>query len=373
VTVQVPFLDLKAQYASLRLEIREAVDEVLDSQICIGGPVVRRFEEAIASRFGVRHAIGVSSGTDALLASLMALGVGPGDEVVTSPFTFFAPVGAIMRLGARPVFVDIDESTFNLDAALLSEALTARTKAIIPVHLFGQTANMTEILAVAGERGIPVVEDAAQAIGARHGERFAATMGTAGCFSFFPSKNLGAAGDAGMVLTDDDDLAAVLRRVCQHGASPKYHHVMVGGNFRLDPIQAAILLVKLDRLDGWTAARRRHGAAYDEAFADLSGLVTPVVSKENFSVYNQYVLRVGERDGLMEQLSARGVGSAVYYPSPMHQQPALAHLGQDKQAFPRAEAACQEALAIPVYPELTELERAYVIENVREFAIERAR
>lgn len=364
--MEIPFLDLKTQYAALRDDVRRAVDEVLDTQICIGGPVVTRFEEAIAARFGVGHAIGVSSGTDALLASLMALDVGPGDEVITSPFTFFAPVGAILRLGARPVFVDIDPGTFNIDPDAVERAITARTKSIIPVHLFGQTAEMQPIVEVAKAREIPIIEDAAQAIGATHHGRFAATMGTTGCFSFFPSKNLGAAGDGGMILTDDAGLAEKIRILCRHGANPKYHHVFVGGNFRLDPIQAAILLVKLDHLQEWTEARKHHARHYDEALAGVEGLVTPHVHAHNSSVYNQYVVRTAKRDALMDHLTKENIGSAVYYPSPMHHQPALAALGYEDTAFAEAIRACEEVLAIPVYPELRAEQRERVIEVIRD-------
>ncbi|MFU8803160.1 MAG: DegT/DnrJ/EryC1/StrS family aminotransferase, partial [Bradymonadaceae bacterium] len=316
--MDVPFLDLKAQYANIRIDVRLAIDEVLDSQIWIGGPVLERFEEAMAGRFNSRHAIGVSSGTDALLASLMALGIGPGDEVITSPFTFFAPVGAILRLGARPVFVDIDPATFNIDPGRLEEAVTDRTRAILPVHLFGQSAEIAQILEIAGSREIPVVEDAAQAIGAFHRGCHVGTMGKTGCFSFFPSKNLGGAGDGGMILTDDDVLATRIRTICRHGASPKYYHVLTGGNFRLDPIQAAILLVKLDHLDTWTRARQSHAAFYDKALEHVDGLSTPHVMAHNISVYNQYVLRLKQRDEVMRRLIEDGIGCAVYYPSPMH-------------------------------------------------------
>ncbi len=365
--MNVPFFDLTRQYAKISDDIDTAVDDVLTSQQCIGGPHIRQLERRLARRVGVDHAIGVSSGTDALLVSLMALDIGPGDEVITTPFTFFSPIGAILRRGARPVFVDIDPHTFNMDADAIKEAITERTRAILPVHLFGQMCDMTTISDIADEQGLFVIEDMAQAIDARHRGRRAGSFGTTGCVSFFPTKNLGAAGDGGMVFCDDNELARRIRLHCRHGADPKYHHVEVGGNFRLDAIQAAILAVKLDHLQDWCEARRDHAAFYDHAFGDIDAITTPTPLGENHCVYNQYTVRVGERDDLRQRLSKHGVGSNIYYPEPLHTQPALAHLGYEQGDFPQAERACDEVLCLPIFPELTDAEGHHVADTL--FAI----
>ncbi|MBA2661506.1 MAG: DegT/DnrJ/EryC1/StrS family aminotransferase [Bradymonadaceae bacterium] len=365
--MSVPFLDLKRQYATVRQAVRSAVDDVLDSQVCIGGPVVEKLEEALRALTGSRQAIGVSSGTDALLASLMALGVGPGDEVITSPFTFFAPAGCIARLGARPVFVDIDPHTFNIDASQIEAAITKRTRAILPVHLFGQMADMSAIAAIAKETGLAVVEDAAQSLGATHHGQAAGSIGTTGCFSFFPSKNLGAAGDAGLVVTQDDALAARLRAICRHGASPKYFHSLIGGNFRLDPIQAAVLLAKLPHLEPWTLARQQNAAFYDAAFRDCAAIDTPLVAPENRSVFNQYCIRSPSRDALQEHLDAHGIGNMVYYPLALHRQPCFAYLGYEDDDFPVANRVCDEILALPIFPELRHEELEEVVAAVKMF------
>lgn len=363
--MKVPLLDLQAQFRTIEQPLRQAIDEVLTTQRFILGPPVEGLEREIADYVGARHAIGVSSGTDALLCSLMAAGIGSGDEVITSTFTFFATAGSIARTGARPVFVDIRPDTYNLDPAAVERAITPRTRAIIPVHLFGQCADMDPIMELARRHDLLVVEDAAQSIGARHHGRAAGTMGHLGCFSFFPSKNLGGFGDGGMIVTNDDDLADRCRLLRVHGSRPKYWHHVIGGNFRLDALQAAVLRVKLRYLDGWHEARRRHAALYDSLFAG-SGVGTPVVADGNISVFNQYVIRVAQRDSLREWLASRGVGSEVYYPVPLHLQPCFAALGGREGDCPVAEAAAREVLALPVYPELTDEQIRYVASCVLE-------
>lgn len=373
-----PLLDLRSQLASIEGELKKAVNEVIDSTRYIGGARVEEFERAIAAYVGSRFAIGVSSGTDALLVALMALGVGPGDVVVTTPYSFFATASSIVRLGARPAFVDIDRRTFNLDPGSLAAWFhenpmdRARCRAILPVHLFGQCADMDPILQIAEGYGVPVVEDAAQAIGARYagtrGEKRAGTMGILGCFSFFPSKNLGGLGDGGMVTTSDSSLAATLRLLRGHGAEPKYHHARVGGNFRLDPIQAAALLVKLPYLDGWHARRQSNAAWYD-AHLRVPGVATPYVAGERaHHVYNQYVISVPDRrDELRAHLSEQEIGSEVYYPVPFHEQPCFRELGYRPGAFPAAENAARHTLAIPIYPELTPAMQTFVVEAIEAF------
>ncbi|MDB5295231.1 MAG: wbpE [Phycisphaerales bacterium] len=369
----VKLLDLTAQYRPLREEIRAAIDAVCDAQALILGPHVERFEQHLAAYCGVKHAIGVSSGTDALLCALMALGVGPGDEVVCPSFTFFATAGCVARLGATPVFAEIDPRTFNVDPADVARKITKRTKAIMPVHLFGQLADMTAINAVAAAHGVPVVEDAAQAIGASQNGKKACAHGRVGCLSFYPTKNLGAFGDAGAVCTDDDELAATCRKLRVHGSGHTYYHDLVGGMFRLAAIQAAVLDVKLKYLDGWHAARRRNAAIYDEVLAG-SGVVTPPVEPGNISIYNQYAVRVpdagrtGTRDAVKAKLAARGVGAAVYYPLGLHQQKCFAGLGYNEGDFPVTEQACREVLALPVYPELPEAEVRYAAAELRRAA-----
>jgi dTDP-4-amino-4,6-dideoxygalactose transaminase len=350
--MKVPLLDLKAQYASIRNEVLDAVGEVLESQVCIGGPRVSELEEKVAAVSGCKYAVGVSSGTDAILAALMCLGVGPGDEIVTTPFTFFATAGCIARTGAKPVFVDIDPKTYNINPALIEAAITARTKAIMPVHLFGQVCDMDPILEIAARRNLFIVEDAAQAIGATYKGRVAGSMGAMGCFSFYPSKNLGAVGEGGMVVTNDQKLHKLLMVMRNHGSEVKYFHQYVGGNFRLDPIQAAVLLVKLPRLNEWSAARRRNAAIYDELFAG-SGIVTPCISQDCVSIFNQYVVRSEYRDDLMEYLKGQGIGTEIYYPVPMHLQECFRSLGYKAGDFPESEKASRQAVALPIYPELT--------------------
>ena len=374
--MHVPLLDLRAQLDGLELEIKQAVNDVIDSTRYIGGPKVEELERAIARYTGARHGIGVSSGTDALLVALMALNIGPGDLVVTTPYSFFATAGSICRVGATPVFVDIDARTYNLDPACLAEWFERNTerwhrvKAILPVDLFGQCAEMKPILELAETHGIPVVEDAAQALGSRYPlspERLfrAGTLGTIGCFSFYPSKNLGAMGDAGMVVTDDDKLAERIRRLRNHGAHPKYRHAFIGGNFRLDPIQAAVLLVKLEQLDSWHARRQGHAAYYDRHLS-MDGLVTPFISHDrSHHTYNQYVVSVStRRDALGRWLADHGIGTEVYYPVPAHEQACFEHLGLRVGALPCSEYAARHSLALPIYPELTQAMQDYVVEQI---------
>lgn len=367
--MKVPLLDLQAQYGPIRTEVREAIDRVCDSQQFILGPEVQALEQAVAAYCGARFAIGVSSGTDALLAALMAIRTGPGDEVITSPYSFFATAGVIVRLGAHPVFVDIDPKTFNLDPAAISAKITSRTKAIMPVHLFGRCADMEPIIAIAKSNGIHVIEDAAQAIGAQDQQgRRAGTIGDLGCFSFFPSKNLGAFGDGGMLVTNDERLAEILKVLRVHGGKPKYYHRIVGGNFRLDALQAAILRVKLKYLTAWTEARRYNARQYRLLFEE-KGLSKCASGPEDSPghIYNQYVARFPDRDRLQGFLREKGVETEVYYPLPLHLQEYFQGLGYSRGDFPESEAAACEALALPVYPELTEEQQRYVVERIREF------
>ncbi len=367
--ITVPLQDLKTQYATIRSEIREAIDRVCESQQLILGPEVKGFESEVAAFCGVRFAIGVSSGTDALLASLMAVGIRPGDEVITSTYSFFASAGGIARLGARPVFVDIGADTYNLDARAVSEKITSRTRAIIVVHLFGQCTEMDSLLRTTKESEIVLIEDAAQAIGARdHNGRQAGSKGRLGCFSFFPSKNLGAFGDGGMVVTNEEALADVLRMLRVHGSRPKYYHRMVGGNFRLDALQAAILRVKLKFLPAWIEMRRAKAKFYRELFeeAELEGHVC-LPSDVPGHVYNQFLIRAADRDRLRLFLRERGVGTEVYYPLPLHLQQCFRNLGYREGDFPRAEAASRESLALPIYPELTEQQQRHVVGQIKQF------
>ena len=373
--MQVPLLDLRAQYATIKSEVDAAITEVMESQHFILGPKVEQCEKAIARYSGCSNAVGVSSGSDALLACLMAENIGAGDEVITTPYTFFATVGAIARLGAIPVFVDIDPVTYNLDASQISSKVTSRTRAIIPVHLYGQMADMDTVMGEAEKYGLVVIEDAAQAIGAESRGRRGGSIGHYGCFSFFPSKNLGAAGDGGMVVTNNAQSAEKLKCLRAHGSKPKYQHKLVGGNFRLDALQAAIVSAKLPRLDQWTAARQQNAKKYDELFFE-AGLATasdgsPQVGLPsvvtNRHIFNQYVIRVSCRDQMQAALQQRGIGTEVYYPIPMHLQECFAYLGHGVGAFPESERAAKETLALPIYPELSELQLRYVVESIRDF------
>jgi dTDP-4-amino-4,6-dideoxygalactose transaminase len=366
--MKVPLLDLKAQFASIRPEIVSAVTAVLESQVFNIGPFVKELESAVAAYSDCPAAVGVSSGSDAILASLMALGVGAGDEVVTTPFTFFATAGCISRLGARPVFVDIQADTFNIDPAKIEAALTPRTKAVLPVHLYGQMADMDEILAVAGRHGLPVIEDAAQAIGATYKGRKAGSMGLVGCLSFYPTKNLGGIGDGGMILTQDKALAARLEVVRDHGQSPTYFYKFIGGNFRLDNIQAAALVVKMRRLPDWTERRQAHAAHYGRLLAGCPGVTAPVVRPGSTHIYHQYVIRTPRRAELQAFLKSQDIGCGVYYPLCLHEQECFKSLGYKKGDFPVAEKAAAEVLALPVYPEVAEEQIGFVAGKVREFA-----
>ena len=365
--MQIPLLDLQGQYRPLRDELLAAIARVCDSQRFIGGPEVDALERELAACIGVRHAIGVSSGTDALLVAMMALGIGPGDDVVTSTYSFFATAGCIVRVGATPRLVDIDPATYAIDAAAAVRALTPKTRAVIPVHLYGLCADMDSLLAAARSRGVAVIEDAAQAIGATYHGRQAGTMGALGCFSFFPSKNLGAFGDAGLVTTDDDRLADQVRLLRSHGAEQKYFHKRVGGNFRLDALQAAVLRVKLPHLARWTAMRRANADRYDRLFQDrrFAGRVrTPARAPGREHIFNQYVVRVPERDRVRASLAGQGIATEVYYPVPFHLQECFAALGHRAGDFPHAEAAANETLALPVYGELTETQQHAVVNAI---------
>ena len=394
--MRVPLLDLHGQMAPLRDEILAAVTEVIDSTQYILGPKVEQFEKNVAAYCGSRYGIGVASGTDALLAALMGLGIGPGDAVLTTPYSFFATMGCILRLGASPVFADIDPVTYNIDPERMTEALAQdakgkkRIKAIIPVHLYGQCADMGRILALAKQYNLPVVEDAAQAIGAVYPMKSggqtvwqrAGSMGEAGCFSFFPSKNLGGIGDGGLITCNDPELAERIRIIRVHGGAPKYHHGVVGGNFRIDPIQTVVLDIKLSRLPEWHRERRRNAATYRSLFAQTTLLENGAVSLpeavyeaegkaagegEDYHIYNQFVIRAKERDELLHHLHSHDVGAEIYYPIPLHRQGCLAGLGYEDVSFPEAERASRETLALPIFPELTGEMQDFVVEKIAEF------
>jgi dTDP-4-amino-4,6-dideoxygalactose transaminase len=369
-SISVPFLDLKAQFAEIRDEIFDAVTRVLDSQNFILGPEVEALEHEVARYVGVGFAIGCGSGSDALLLAQMAIGIAPEDEVITSPFTFGATVGSIARLQARPVFVDINSDTFNLDERQLEAAITPRTRAIMPVHLFGLPANIDAILEIAAKRHLAVIEDAAQAIGARWEDRCVGSLGTLGCFSFFPSKNLGGAGDGGIITTNDSQLAQRLRILRVHGAREKYRYELLGINSRLDALQAAILRIKLRHLNDWTLHRRRNAERYRELFAEYNlpkQLAVPCSPEICFHVYNQYSIRVPQRDALQRYLRNQGVSTEVYYPSPLHVEPAFSYLGYSAGDFPNAEAACREVLSLPISPELTVAQQRAVVAAISHF------
>ena len=384
--MNVPLLDLKAQYATIKDELDKAILNVAESQYFILGPEVRKLEENIENYINVKRAIGVSSGTDALLIALMAIGVGPGDEVIVPTYSFFATAGVVARLHAKPVFTDIDPVTFNMEPDDIENKITERTKAIIPVHLYGQVADMNPIMEIARKYGLKVIEDGAQAISAQyHDGRFAGTIGDIGCFSFFPSKNLGGYGDGGMVVTNDEELGEKLRILRVHGGKPKYYHKIVGGNFRLDAIQAAVLNVKLPHLDSWSAKRRANAELYTRLFiekglAEEEGktafdeknkvLLPKPVYKEsghkNYHIYNQYVIRVENRDALREYLKEQGVATEIYYPVPFHRQECFADLNAKDEDYPNSNFAAEHSLALPIYPELTEEQIKYVVEKIAE-------
>ncbi|MGD9308635.1 MAG: DegT/DnrJ/EryC1/StrS family aminotransferase [Desulfosarcina sp.] len=372
--MKVPLLDLKAQYQTIKDRVLAVTEEIFESQYFILGPQVEALEQKIASYCRSGYAVGVSSGTDALVLSLMAAGIGPGDRVISTPYTFFATTGAIARVGARPLFVDIDPQTYNMDPQQLRATVDAleddqlkTVKAIVPVHLYGQCADMDPILAVAADHGWVVIEDAAQAIGSEYRGRRAGSMGDYGCFSFFPSKNLGAFGDGGIVTAGDPDVYERLKILRVHGSKPKYYHKVVGGNFRLDALQAAIVAVKLDFLDDWTAGRQQNAARYRTLFAQagLASRVQLPLEKENRHIYNQFVIRVETgRDDLRAFLGQKGVGTEVYYPVPMHLQACFSFLDHQPGDFPAAEQAANQTLALPIYPELSQSQQAYVVEQI---------
>jgi dTDP-4-amino-4,6-dideoxygalactose transaminase len=363
----IPMLDLTRYEPDLKLDIERRVAEIFATGRFVMGAALEEFESAFAREVGASHAVGVSSGTDALLVALMALGVGPGDEVITSPFTFFASAGVVARLNAVPVFVDIEPGTFNLDPGKLEDAITEKTRAIQPVHLYGQCADMDAIGEIAVRRGIPVLEDACQAVGARWKDRPAGSIGSCAAFSFYPTKNLGAAGDAGAVTTNDPELAVLLKSLRMHGSSVTYHHDRVGGNFRMDALQAAVLQAKLPRLAAWNARRREIAARYGERLADAARagrIVPPTEAPDRLHVFHQYVVRVPDRDGVKARLAASGVGSAVFYPVPLHRQECFEALGYREGDLPESERAAREVLALPVFPELTDEEVERVADAV---------
>jgi len=369
--MNVPLLDLKAQHRAIKDEVLARVHELVESQLFILGQPVLDFEAKVATLSRARHAIGVASGTDALLLPLKALDLRAGDEVITVPFTFFASAGAVHNAGATPVFVDVLPDTYAMDPAALEAAITPRTRAVMPVHLFGQMAPLERLLPIARKHGIPLIEDAAQSIGARRrvdgAWRMAGELGDATGYSFFPSKNLGGWGDGGMVVTSDDRIAERVRRLRVHGGLQTYFHDEVGTNSRLDALQAAVLLAKLPHLAAWSAARRANAARYTAALAGVAGVRTPVTDPANEHIYNQYVIEADRRDALQAHLKAQGVGTAVYYPLALHLQPCFASLGYRKGAFPVAEAATGRVLALPVFPELTEAQQAHVVDAIRGF------
>ncbi len=365
--MQVPMLDLKTQFSSIKQEVMSAIEEVCDSQMLCLGPAVQGFEHEAAEFCGCKHAIGVSSGSDALIIALMALNIKPGDEVITTPFTFFATAGAIARLGAKPVFVDADEQTYNIDPNLIEAKITPQTKAIIPVHLFGQMAQMKPILDLAKKHNLAVVEDAAQSIGAEQDHVPSGSIGDMGCFSFYPTKNLGAFGDGGMVTTNDDDLAASLKILRDHGQHPRYYYQRIGGNFRLDGIQGAVLSVKIKYLDQWSDKRRANAALYNELLADAS-VTCPTIESNNLSVYNQYTIRSSHRDQLQAYLAEKQIGSAIFYPKALHVQDCFQDQGYHAGDFPVTETLCDEVLSLPIFPELTNEQIRTVAKAIGEFS-----
>jgi dTDP-4-amino-4,6-dideoxygalactose transaminase len=362
--MNVKLLDLQAQYLPIRNEIRRAIDQVCDEQSLILGPHVETFEKNLAAYCQTKHAIGVSSGTDALLCSLMAMGIKAGDEVICPSFTFFATAGCIARTGATPVFCDIEPQTFNLDPQKLAAKITKNTRAIMPVHLFGQVARMESINDIASKHGLLVIEDAAQAIGAERNGKRACSISFAGCLSFYPTKNLGAFGDAGAICTNNDQFAETCRLVRVHGSGHAYHHKLIGGMFRLAAIQAAVLSVKLKYLDQWHEGRRKNAALYDQLLAD-SKVIRPKIDQSNKSIYNQYCVRVQNRDRVKEKLAQKGIGSAIYYPIPLHLQECFGYLKHNPGDFPESERACKEVLALPIYPELDEDHIRYVAQELK--------
>lgn len=368
--MKVPFIDLKLQYRAMSSDVQKAISEVCEEQAFILGPRVQAFEKAVADYLAVSHAVGVASGSDALLLSLMALGIGQGDEVITTPYTFFATAGAILRLGARPVFVDINPQTFNMDPKQVDAALTPGVKTLLPVHLFGQCTEMKPLQALAADEDLTIVEDAAQAMGAKYNGKNAGSLGDLGCFSFYPTKNLGGFGDGGMVVTASANLAERVRMLRVHGSRERYLHEMIGLNSRLDALQAAVLMIKLKYLDQWTQQRRQKAKNYNQLFSQ-AGLTEqirlPVELAGNYHVYNQYVICVPRRDELKAYLAQEGVGTEVYYPVPLHLQPCLREMGYKVGDFPESERAARESLALPIFPELTDDQQTFVVEKIKSF------
>jgi dTDP-4-amino-4,6-dideoxygalactose transaminase len=363
----IPLVDLKAQYVSIKDEIDKAIQDVLESQVFILGPKVKELEEKIAKYSDVKYGIAVASGSDALLLALMAIGVGYGDEVITTPFTFFATAGSISRLGAKPVFVDIDLKTYNINPNLIEAKITNKTKAIIPVHLYGQCADMDPILDIAKRHNLYVIEDAAQAIGSKYKDKMAGSMGHLGCLSFFPTKNLGGYGDGGMVLTNDSELAEKLNILRAHGSKPKYYHSVIGVNSRLDAIQAGILLAKFNHLDEWNAKRRQNASIYTQLFNGMR-LITPYSEPFNYHIYNQYVIMLEkDRDILRDELKDANIGNEIYYPVPLHLQKCYSDLGYKKDDFPHSEEAAEKTIALPIYPELTKKQQEEIVGVIRKF------
>ena len=362
-TMKVPMLDLNAQYEPMKDKVLQAMKDVFDSKRFINGPQIKELEEKLADYCHCKHAIGVTSGTDALLISLMALDIGEGDEVITTPFTFFATAGSIFRVGAKPVFVDIDPKTYNIDPDLIEQKITDKTKAIMPVHIFGQCAEMDKINEIAKKHDLVVIEDAAQAIGSEYKGRRAGSLGDVGCFSFFPSKNLGCCGDGGLVTTNNDELAEKIRILRQHGSKPKYYHKIIGGNFRLDTMQAAVLLEKFPYLEEWHKGRQKNAEYYNEHLKDV--VDTPFVESYNIMIYNQYTIRTSMRDELQDKLNEANIGNAIYYPVPLHLQECFAYLGYRGGDLPESEKAAKEVVSIPIYPELTDEQMDYVIRVIK--------
>jgi len=364
--MRIPLLDLKAEYMEIKDELKKAVDRVFESQQFIMGPEVKELERKIADYSGTEYAVAVASGTDAILLSLMAIGINPGDEVITTPYTFFATGGCIDRLGAVPVFVDINPETYNIDPEKIEKKITPKTKAIIPVHLYGQMCHMDRIMDIAKKHNLRVIEDAAQSIGATYKKKKSGSIGDTGCFSFYPSKNLGACGDGGMIVTNNKEIFEVLDILRNHGAKPKYYHSIVGCNSRLDTIQAAALLVKLNYLDKWTEERRKNAYYYNKKF-NGSGIICPFEEEWNYSIYNQYIIRVKNRDKVINHLKENNIGFEIYYPVPLHLQECFKKLGYKKGSLINSEIAAEETLALPVYPSLSEEQKDYVANKILEF------
>jgi dTDP-4-amino-4,6-dideoxygalactose transaminase len=359
--IKVPLLDLNAEYAPIKADIMKAIEEVVDSKQFIMGPKVIELEKQVAEYCQTKHAIGVSSGTDALVISLMGLDIAAGDEVITTAFTFFATAGSIARVGATPVFVDIDPKTLNIDPSKIEEKITSKTKAIVPVHLFGQMAEMDPIMEIAKKHNLSVIEDGAQAIGSEYNGKRAGSIGDTGCFSFFPSKNLGCCGDGGIVTTNNDELAEKLRTLRVHGSKPKYYHHIIGGNFRLDPLQASVLLVKLPRLESQHKGRQKNAEFYN---ANLKNVEIPFIEENRRMIYNQYTVRSQNRDNLQQQLKEANIGNMVYYPVPLHVQSCFDYLGYKEGDLPETEKAAKEVLSIPIYPDLSQEQLDYIVATI---------